>query len=191
MDPKSAEALISKCWEAERRKTVNYLKGRFKSNSASHIEIKDVVSDAFAENYKKLIRGGFGRSGSRNLYDIEQHLKLSIRRTAFNLMLNRVGKKELCFYYDIEQIVEDKSKSHAVEEFFERINNDCVLKQFWSLWKDERTRVFVEIFELIELRNVRTIDVAKSYGKESRWVYDKKSEGISKLKTMIEKNCKD
>ena len=99
-----------------------------------------MVTDAFAENYKKLIRGGFERSGSRNLYDIEQHLKLSIRRTAFNLMLNRV-EKEPYFFYDIEQIVEDKSKSHAVEEFFETIDNDCVLKQFWSLWKDERTRV--------------------------------------------------
>ena len=52
MDLKSAEALISKCWEAERRKTVNYIKGRFKNKKASHIEIKDVVTDAFAENYK-------------------------------------------------------------------------------------------------------------------------------------------
>ena len=54
-------------------------------------------------------------------------------------MLNKVEKKNHISSKTIEQTVEDSSKSHAVERFFETINNDCVLKQFWSLWKDAKS----------------------------------------------------
>ena len=132
------------------------------------------MTDAFAKNYQKLLRGGFDPD------NLEEHLKKSIWRSAFNLMKSRLQR---------DRLIEDKEDKiqvalfpffHAKEKdnaFWSNKNLECIEEQFIKLSQDERMKVHMKVLSLVEFDYADENDVAAMYGKERRWVSDKLYEG--------------
>ena len=101
MQKEEADEIIENCWKNERQKIINTLLRHF-GGQVSPDEIAGYVTDAFANNYQKLLRGGFDPD------NLEEHLKKSIWRSSFNLMKNRLRR---------DQLIEDKEDEIQVALF--------------------------------------------------------------------------
>ena len=185
MQKEEADNIIENCWKNERQKIINTLLRHF-GGQVSPDEIEGYVTDAFAKNYQKLLRGGFDPD------NLEEHLKQSVWRSSFNLMKNRLRR---------DQLIEDKEDEiqvalfpffHAKEKdnaFWSNMNLDCIEEQFIKLSQDERMKVHMKVLSLVEFDYADENDVAAMYGEQRRWVSDKLYEGKEALKNLIQKNC--
>ena len=185
MQKEEADEIIEDFWKKERQKIINTIL-RYFGGQVSPEEIEGYVTDAFAKNYQKLLRGGFNED------NLEDHLKKSIWRSAFNLMKNRLHR---------DKLIEDKEDKiqvalfpffHAKEKgnaFWSNMNLECIEEQFIKLSQDERMKVHMKVLSLVEFDYADENDVAAMYGKQRRWVSDKLYEAKKELGYRIYNNC--
>ena len=185
MNKELADEIIENCWKNERQKIINTIH-RYFGGQVSSDEIEGYVTDAFAKNYQKLLRGGFDPD------NLEEHLKQSVWRSSFNLMKNRVHRDKLLKDKEDRLQVALFPFFHGKENdnaFWSNINLECIEEQFIKLTQDERKKVHMEVLSLVEFDYADEKDVAGMYGKQRRWVSDKLYEGKEALKNLIQKNC--